>query len=54
MNVLDKKRRTPLHYACIIGSLALVELLLKQEADMTVLDIHEKLAIDYTNDVRLL
>lgn len=51
VNVLDKKRRTPLHYACIIGSLTLVEMLLKQEADMTVLDVHEKLAIDYTKDV---
>jgi hypothetical protein len=53
VNRLDSNNRTALHYACIVKSLPLVELLLKNNADMSLKDVHSKMPIDYTNDVSI-
>jgi hypothetical protein len=51
INVLDHCQRTPLHYACIIQSIILVEFLLKKNADISLCDQNNKMPSQYTSNV---
>merc|ERR1719419_266069 len=48
--LLCTERRTPLHYACIRGHMALVQVLAQHGADFTILDKDGKTALELTPD----
>lgn len=47
IDVRDKKGCTPLHYACILGSFEIIELLVMKGAHIEVRDCNGKLPLDH-------
>jgi len=45
----SEKRSTPLHYACLLGDMKIVEVLLRNGADWTIPDSNELLPKDYAH-----
>lgn len=51
VNMQERHGHTPLHLACIIGSIEIIEILLKHHAMPHIIDKKGKMAIDYTKPV---
>lgn len=48
VNTLERHNRSALHFACIVDNIEAMNMLITAHADISILDVKEKMAIDFT------